>query len=266
MDRTEPSLSSNRPPSVAELVEEATRNILDALDLEGHDLAARRDELMAGVARVPATVEDADTAQRCTDFAKQLGAFLKAAEARRVASKEPVLAAGRALDGWYSRLADPVAAGKRSVEGKLTVYQRAMAEAERRRREEAERKAREGALAARKEAEARAAQVQHEADLAAAIEAERAAEQAEAEAAAAAAAAAARPAELHHDRGDLGGRSALRTDWVGEVVDRDELDLEALRPHLALDALEKAVRAFVRAGGRELSGARIYQTSRSVVR
>ena len=51
-----------------------------------------------------------------------------------------------------------------------------------------------------------------------------------------------------------------------EGLDRDALDLSTLRPFLPLDALEKAVRGFIRAGGRELKGVRIFENTATSVR
>lgn len=73
-------------------------------------------------------------------------------------------------------------------------------------------------------------------------------------------------AELSRTRGDLGSVSSLRTDWVHDGFDRAELDLEALRQHLPADAIDQAIRSFIRAGGRELRGTRIFEQTTAVVR
>ncbi len=46
-----------------------------------------------------------------------------------------------------------------------------------------------------------------------------------------------------------------------DPVDRDKIDLEALRPYISEDGLIRAVLSYIRAGGRELRGVRIYQDS-----
>jgi plasmid stabilization system protein ParE len=75
----------------------------------------------------------------------------------------------------------------------------------------------------------------------------------------------AKPASMGRVRGDLGGVSTIRKLWTGEVVNRAELDLEALRQHLPEEGLAQAVRAFAKANGIDgkpapvLRGARIYQ-------
>lgn len=72
-------------------------------------------------------------------------------------------------------------------------------------------------------------------------------------------------ADLSRTRGDH-SVSSISTHWQGEVVDRASLNLETLRPFLPLDALNQAVNAYVRAGGRQLAGARIWEEIKSQVR
>ena len=67
-------------------------------------------------------------------------------------------------------------------------------------------------------------------------------------------------------RGTTGAVSNLRTVWVGEMADIVMLDLEVLRYHISPEALQKAVNSFVKAGGRKLTGAKIYEKSETVVR
>lgn len=185
---------------------------------------------------------------------------------------------------------------------RLTIYERKIEEQERQRRLEAERLAREEAERRRREAEEierkarqeaaerqrkideerakaksiedleraereellakeKAAQREQEVKLAA----DRA-RQAEADALAREKAATAKAADMSTVRGDYGGHSSLRTEWMGEILDRAALDLEMLRSHIPAEALDQAVRSFIKAGGRKLKGARIYEHTRAVVR
>ena len=229
-------------------------------------LERRRDELLAAVDRVPAEVDSDDLAGKIADFIKQITAAMKSAEAARVAAKEPHLEAGRIVDGMFKKITDPLDGAKRRIEQRLTLWQRKKAEEERRRREQAERAAREEAERAAKEAAERAAAMRVEADLDAALNAEALAAQAAADAERAKKAAEAKAADMSRQCGDYGATASLRTEWVSRVVDRQMIDLETLRPHIALDALEKAVRSFVRAGGRQLVGAEIHEETHTVVR
>lgn len=251
------ALSNNPPPDADPLRER--------LASDHAALLRRAEELIAALARVPAEI-DAETAGRASDFVKQVAANVKDLDKIRVAEKEPYLQGGRTVDGFFKAVMDKLDKVKREVEGRLQKHLRAVAEAERRRREEEERRAREEAEAARRAAEEAAAKLQSEQDLSEAVAKEEAARLAQAEAARKAQYADAKPADLARTRSDYGSLATLRTEWVGEIVDRDALDLDPLRPHLPQDSLEKALRSYVKAGGRVLRGAKIYESSKAVVR
>ena len=225
-------------------------------------LKRRAGDLVAAEARMPEIADDA-SAGKAGDFIKQLAAAAKAADSARVAEKEPFLAGGRTVDGWFAKLKEPLDQVKRRVETKLSAYLRAKADRERREREEQARIAAEEAK--RKEAEALAAaslpvsQAFGDAKVDQAI-------QAQADAMEAAKAAEAKPADMARTRGDMGAVATLRQEWTFDGLDRDQIDLEALRPHLPIDGIEKAVRAYIKSGGRSIRGARIFQNSTAVVR
>lgn len=251
----EPAYISNDPPDpIAELrarLEESNRPLLD-----------RAAELQAAAERIPEIDGDA-TAGKVSDFIKLISAAIKTSEAARVETKEPHLAAGRAVDTFFkTRVSDPLDTLKRTVERKLTAYLQAK-EAERRRAAEEE------ARRIREEAEARARAAQDAEAKGRAHEAAAAMDAAvakEAEAQAAAQQAEAKPSELSRTRGEIGSVASLRQVWKGEIVERASLDLEALRPYLPIAALETALNGFVKAGGRELKGARIFQHTTATVR
>ena len=253
------TIGDNMPPHDAD-------PLRDRLSETHADLLKRRDELIAASERAPAVVADEGTAGKIADFIKQLAACIKNTETHRVAEKEVFLSAGRTVDGWFKKIGDPLIEAKRKIEGRLTVYQRQKAEAERRAREEAERIAREEAERAAKAAAEAEAAIKAAPDLQAAIVAEAAAAQAAADAEKAKKAAEAKPAELSRSRGDYGAVASLHTFWDFADLDRATLDLEALRQHIPADALEKAVRAFVKAGGRNLKGVRIFENTETKVR
>ena len=103
----------------------------------------------------------------------------KEVEARKAALKRPVIDTGKAIDQVVARVAEPLDAAKRSLQGKVAAYQ-----AEQRRiADEARRKAEEAARIEREKAEAERARAQAEADAkhAAAVAAAKAAAQAEAD-------------------------------------------------------------------------------------
>ena len=131
-------------------------------------------------------------------------------------------------------------------------------------REAEERIERDKAERAAKEAAEREA-----ADLEAALAAQKAADQAAADAVKAQRAANAKAADMSRSRSDHGAVSSLHTFWdhkpadaaCGDPVDRATVDLEPLRQHLNMEALDKAVKAYVKAGGRDLRGVTIFENT-----
>lgn len=259
LDEMLPPLGHNSPPSDIELLR-------DRLAEESAALIARRDQLLAGVKRAPQTVADEETCGKIADLVKLCTACFKNAEAARTASKEPHLESCRAVDGFFKQVTEPLDKARRALESRLTAYQRAKAEAERRRREEEAARQRAEAERLAREAEESAAALRTEQDLAEAVTAEALARQAEADAERSRREAAAKAAELSRSRGEFGSVASLRTFFDFRDLDRAALDLEALRPHLPLDALEKAVRSFIRSGGRELRGVEIFENTSTTVR
>lgn len=229
-------------------------------------LTARKAELLASVGRAPATISDENTAGKIADLVKLIAACIKNAEADRVSRKEVWLEGGRTVDSVFKPITEPLMRAKTDVERRLTLWQREKAEAERRRREEVARQEREEAERQRLVAEQAERKARTEADIDQAISADALAQQREADAIAAQRAAEAKPAELSRERSDYGAVASLRRFWDFTDLDRETVDLEALRSHLPLDAIEKAIRSYVRAGGRELRGARIFENTATSVR
>lgn len=248
-----PAPGHNRAPAIEIL--------RDELELENEPLLSRAADLQIAVLRMPFTVDDDEMAGKFADMVKLIGAAIKASEAGRTAKKEPFLEGGRAIDGFYKkRISDPLLKIKASVEERLGVYLCAKADREKRVREEAERVAREAERAAQEAARQAAEAMQNERDLAAALDAQHRADEAAVASVAASKAAAAKPAEMARTRGET-SLGTLQTWWDFDPVSlsRAELDLEALRQHLPTDALDKAIRSFIKAGGRDLRGVRIYE-------
>ena len=255
----------NRPP-VPELIKDLASDLPEWLTSEHDQLTTRRDELLAAAGRAPAEVADDDTLRKLSDFVKQLTACTKASEAARVAAKEPTLGAGRVIDGFFRAISDPLDKAKQTVERRMTAYQRQVAEAERRRREEEAASARMEAERQACEAAEKASAMRNERDLQEAASAEAMARQAAADAEQARKAATVRAADLSRTRSDYGSVASLRTYWDFRNLDKAEISLEALRPYLATSDIEKALRGFIRAGGRKIHGAEIFENTETVVR
>ena len=251
-------LGHNRPPADYNPTHER-------LNEQYIDLMARRDALLAGVENVP-TPEDDETAGKIGDFIKQVAATIKNANSNRVSEKEPYLDGGRQVDGFFKGITEPLDRAKKAIELKLNVYLRAKAETERRAAEEAAKQAAEDAKRAQEEAAQQAATMQDDDTLDVAVQADEAARQAEADSIKAARDAEAKAAEFSRTRGDLGSVASLRTFWDFKIEDYDHIDLGVLRPHIPRDAIEKACRSFVKAGGRELRGVTVFENTQTVVR
>lgn len=250
------ALRNSEPMSDAEALQ-------NRLAEDNQSLIKRQVDLIAAEARLPEIAND-DSAGKVSDYIKQVTSCSKALDTARVGAKEPFLEGGRTVDGFFKSYTDPLAALKKRIESKLGAYLREKEAAERRRREEEARKAAEEA-AAREAETMKLAEVEGlapavaNAALDGAVAAQATAEQAQK-------AAEAKPAELARTRGDFGSLATLSRQWTFKDLNRDAIDLEALRPHLPLDGLEKAVRAAIKAGAREIRGVTIYEDAKASVR
>lgn len=238
--------------------------LTDALKEDHADLVARRDELLDAFKRAPTEVADADTNGKMQDFMKQIDACAKRSEALRKDRKEPFLEGGRQVDGFFKSVTDPLAKAKKALGARVTDWLRRVEAEERRRREEEARRAQieakraeQEALARMETADADAGEVDEAMDEAI-VSAEMARKATDD--------AAANAAELSRQRGEYGSVGSLRTTWAFEVLDIHDVDLGTLRPHLAIAAVEQAIRSFVKAGGRDLKGVRIFEEKTAVVR
>lgn len=224
------------------------------------DLVKRADELLAAEARVPKSVDNATDADKVSTFIRQCTALEKALNEKRTAEKEPYLSGGRAVDGYFASVTDPVKKLKDRLTAIRTAYDVAVYQAEQRRRAEEARIARE-------EADARAAQARAEAEAArSAADKKRAADAAdqsavaEVKAEAAAEAVKEKPAEMTRTRTDLGVTSSLRQEWVYEITEPKHVPRKYCVPEDKL--LRAAVKAAVMPDGScplEIKGVRIFQ-------
>jgi len=224
------------------------------------DLVKRAGELDGMEARAPLPLTNADDADKVSTAIRQCTEFLKAAESTRVEDKEPYLAGGRAVDGFFQKLIKGVQDTKAKLLRGRTVWDEQI-EAEARRR------AAEEAKKAREEAEALAAKARTDAQKDRAVQAETRAEEAYQATKVSA-------AELTRTRTDTGIVTSLRKEWRHEVVDPKKVPKKFMVPSDPL--IRAAVKAatlpdggnsLVDADGNSLvPGVRIYQHSMSQVR
>jgi hypothetical protein len=245
-------IGGNAPPSALELLRED-------LDAKCASLIKDRDFWLARAGAEPEEITTPAEASSAAQLAKDVRTALKDIEAAHKLAKAPYLDGGRLVDAHFKAIGEPLTTLGNILGRRMTLYQRKVENEERMRREAVAAKAREEALAAEAaamEAERGADEIAHRRALEAQQRAALKVEQAEE-------AAAAPAAELSRVRSPLGATMSLRTEWVHSELDRATLDLEALRPYLAIDALDKAVRAAIKAGIRTIRGVRIHQESRS---
>jgi len=227
----------------------------------------------AEAAELPTEVLDDSERHRFAEMISRMQKTAKHIESVRTAEKAPYLASERAVDGFFFAIARKLNEVTDDLNNCLTAYlnrlreqERARQEAEaaeaRRRAKEAEEEAAKARAAARDEDDARRRRQANE-------EASRKTQEADRHTASAMAAsqlAEQKPAAVVRGRSESGKLSTLRTTWVGEIIDIDELDMDRLRPFFTRSQLEQAVRAYVKAGHRELKGASIVEMTSAQVR
>lgn len=243
------------------------------VDIENvrQEMTAKHSEVLQGARDIvteaqtlPTRIELGDEvgAGKLADFIKRITGTTKNLEAIRVKEKEPYLAAGRAVDGYFKLPLDAMMKAKILAQKPLDDFAKRKAdEARRIAREEADRQREESIRLANAAAELEKANLpqQAAATLTEAVIHEAHADKAQQQSVA-------KASTMTQTRGEMGSVSSLRTRWVGEVVDRDNLDLENLRHHIHSEALQRALNSFVQAGGRNLRGASIYEKQEVVVR
>jgi hypothetical protein len=243
----------NNPPSDAEILSAK-------LAEDAAEILKRAKDLLEASGRIPDSFEDEDTAQKAAEFIKRVNTCKKALEDQRTKAKEPFLLSGRMVDTFFKAHDQSLNAAIAKVKVPLDAFTKAKVDAERKRLVELE-------AQKRQEAEAMAAvavAVSHN-DVGAgevafedALEAELSANKLQVASQA--------KSGLAAVRTETGVTASIRTTWVGEVENIHTLDLEALRFLFKADDLQRALNAYVRAGGRELKGAKIWEKSETVVR
>lgn len=248
-------IGHNKPPSETEILQDRLRDAHS-------DIISNADTLCSQANEMPPEITTDEVAGSFSDVIKQINGARKSLETARVSEKEPFLAQGRAVDGFFKTVIERLDATNRKLKEPLDAWLRRKEAEERRRRDEEARRLRE-----QQEAERQAALMLQQANMkteaAAALDV---ASDTQHRAAKAEMEATARPAELSQTRSSSGAMAQLRTRWVGELVDQKTIDLEKLRHHLNPDHIQSAINSFVRAGGRELAGAKIHEKTETTVR
>ncbi len=252
----------NNPPSDAEILQMEIDELRALLEKDAADLIKRSNDLIAAFANVPLAIENDTVAGKVTDMGSMVAACWNAIEQKRKDRKEPFLAKERAVDAFFKTHLDGLTKIKSSLGGLITAYKQKLEKEERDRRAEEARKAKEEAdrLAAIAAAQEKAKMPEQAAQtMEKAVEQEIAAQ----EVAATVNAPIAPAAPI---RGSYGSSSSVRGTWKIEV-DKTKVDLEALRPFLGEEALQKAANQLLKtmteaekASGGTLKGARVFKS------
>jgi len=216
----------------------------------------KRREAEAAAARAKAEREEAEAAKRkAIQEAADAEERRKKAEANRI-EQERLAAEATSAAAKADALAAAEEAGRQVAE-EARKKQEAQEEADRQRQAEADAKS-EAALARAEATDARAD----------AKTATKLSNSATGDARKADKAANAKQSDVSGVRGDHGGQSSLTTKWVGDITNREKLDLEKLRPFFSEDSLQKALNAFVKLhkDTQKVKGAKIYETDHTSYR
>jgi flagellar biosynthesis GTPase FlhF len=231
-------------------------------------------EIRAGVARAPTDIDNEVDSKKVIDFIVTINGFCKLVDTDRKARRDVFARATGVIQTQLQEdIIDVLARDVATLNARLTAWQRRKAAEERRQREEEARRRNEEAEQARRaalEEERRLSEAAapKEEDLARAITADDTAQIAEADAIAARQQATVKPAELSRERSSYGGTASLAEFWTLDenTIDRETVDLEALRPYLSLVDVAKAARGAIKAGIHAIRGINIYKTTKSRVR
>lgn len=244
------AIGHNNPPTELEILSQRLSDNYTDLDNKIYVISSMD---------FPDHIENEEDAGKITDRIKSMNAVKKDVAEAHKKEKAVFLECGRAVDAWKTARESAIASQVQKATKPLQDFLDRKAAAERARQLEIARKEREAAAKLEDEANAHAAEglIDTAGDLldaaaqrdekAAAIEAGQFQSRAKA-------------------RSTMGASAGQKLVWTGEIESPDAIDLEALRPYFTLDALQKAVNGYVRDGGRDLRGVRIYQKSTIQVR
>lgn len=243
-------IGGNNPPSLAEILKETHASLFAALD-----------ELKELANGAPKEIADDKQAAAVAELAADGNAIWKKLDAARVAEKAPFLKGQREVDGTFREPLELADAIDKRLMKRVTVYNNAKAARARQAQLELEATARKIAEDARLAAEdaMKAGRTEDAmADLADASHAEDRADDI--------AQAAPSIADQTRIQTDSGLTIGTRAEWTFEITDYDAIPLDKLRQLIKRDAIEAALRQFVKNGNREIAGVRIYEDHKATRR
>lgn len=221
----------NNPPTFPEELATRNKTLFDAVE----PLAVRANAL-------PKTIGNDDENFSFGEVIKDATAALKKIEEARVAEKEPHLTAGRTVDETFKPAKDRLSKIISALSQRADAYAH-------QKKVEARRKAQEEEDRLRAEAEKSRREADLDAEFGYADEAEArtdVAENLDFRADQAAQVASAKASDLTRTRSDSGALATASDKWDFRVADWSKVDIAALRPFIAVEVLEKALRQHIR--------------------
>lgn len=237
---------------------------LVTLDQLKRDFPHLETELAALEAReYPPVLEDEDDLAGVTKLINDFNEFWKKVETIREQQQRPLLDGQRTNQAFFKTgIQDRAKARVAILDPIGSAYLKKKADRERQAREAAAKAAQDAAEKAQREAEearAKVAATQGAMDTINAVRADATADALTAFANKATVAAESRPTATR----TAGGSAGLGSEWTFDGLELDKVDLEALRPFIDQDAIEKALRAFIKSGRRDIRGARIFEQDKA---
>lgn len=199
-------------------------------------LVERIDALLAAAERAPKTVTTEEDSQKLSDFRKQLISAQKAADAVRLEDRKLMNTLGDTVHAFWTRRTGRIDEALVPVTKAIKGYMDKL-EADAKKAQEKELQKQQAA------ADKAIAKGKEPPPVVAPVE----------------------PVKVTVT-GDYGATTGLRKFWDFKDVNRAEIDLEALRPYLTQDAIESALRQYIKAGSRTIKGAVIFENSRVTTR
>lgn len=206
--------------------------LTEMLEEQAKALRERIDALVEAAKKAPEEIDSPDVAEKVTILTAQVGKATKALEEQRVEAKKPYLEAGRVIDGYYGSITSIANDLYRDLKQRLLRWEQIQ---EKKRRAEAEK--------IRAEAQAKLQEAQDEDQRNDALQS---LDRADA-------------LEKSHTETAYGQKVVTRKRWTFRVVDPAKVP----RGYLTVD--EKAIRAAVKSGARDIDGIEIYQESDATV-
>jgi hypothetical protein len=239
-----PPKNHNSPPSELEILQEnlTTRYVHLMRDADAKEKLSQK---------IPAQFTAQNEADFVSDYIAEIGQLQKSLEAARKEEKEPFLRQGQAVDEFFKDYKDKLedAAGKAKIP--LTNWLKKCAAEEQARRDAELKLAQEAAAAA----------IQH---VVTADDAQKAVEARETAIVAQKVAAA--PVVSMASATGKYSKAGLKKEWVGTITDITKVDLEKLRAYIKPEAIQVALNAYVKMGGRACEGCSIAEEVKVGVR